>query len=101
MVLRIIAGVAEVARFIAQKGAKEAIKKYGTKLVASGKEFIKKQKSNPAKEKIDKGVKNVKRQKEVNTDFSKTELGKKKETYNFKNVDKKYNYKNLDKYLRE
>ena len=101
MVLPIIAGVAVVARFIAQKGAKEAIKKYGPKLVASCKEFIKKQKSNPAKEKIDKGVKNVKKQKEVNKDFSKTELGKNKETYNFKNVDKKYSYKHLDKYTRE
>ena len=56
----IIAGAAAVASFIARKGVKEAIKKYGPELVKKGKAFIKKNKVNPAKEKIDKGVKSVK-----------------------------------------
>ena len=38
----IIAGAAAVASFIARKGVKEAIKKYGPELVKKGKAFIKK-----------------------------------------------------------
>ena len=51
-----------VASQISKLGVKEAIKKYGPELVKKGKEFLKKKntnKVNPAKDKIDKGVKSV------------------------------------------
>lgn len=87
----IIAGAAAVASFIARKGVKEAIKKYGPELVKKGKAFIKKNKVNPAKEKIDKGVKSVKDKKITNKDFKDTKLGSSVKDSNFDTIIKKTN----------
>jgi hypothetical protein len=90
----IIAGAAAVASFIARKGVKEAIKKYGPELVKKGKEFLKKKntnKVNPAKEKIDKGVKSVKDKKIANKDFKDTKLGSSVKDSNFDTIIKKTN----------
>lgn len=92
MVFPLIAAPIAVASFIAKKGVKEAIKKYGPELVKKGKAFIKKKnKVNPAKEKIDKGVKSVKDKEIANKDFKDTKLGSSVKDSNFDTLIKKTN----------
>tara|TARA_R110002126_G_scaffold66685_1_gene169394 strand:+ start:2731 stop:3123 length:393 start_codon:yes stop_codon:yes gene_type:complete len=83
-----------VASQISKLGIKDAIKKYGPKLVKKGQEFLKKKntnKVNPAKEKIDKGVKSVKDKKITNKDFKDTKLGSSVKDSNFDTLIKKTN----------
>ena len=83
-----------VASQIAKLGVKDAIKKYGPALVKKGQEFLKKKntnKVNPAKNKIDKGVKSVKDKKIANKDFKDTKLGSSVKDSNFDTIIKKTN----------
>jgi hypothetical protein len=80
-------GVATAASYIARFGAAKAAKRFTPALLKKAKALIKKK--NLAKEKIDKGVKNVKSKKKTEKDFSKTPLGGASPKYSFKMLEKK------------
>jgi|9_EtaG_2_1085328.scaffolds.fasta_scaffold75003_2 hypothetical protein len=93
-------GVVAAASYIARMGAVKAAKRFTPALIKKAKEFLKKKK--PAKEQIEKGVKNVKSKKKTEKDFSTTPLSQSSPTYNFDKVNpRKYNYKHIDKYIRD
>ena len=90
-------GVVAAASYITRMGAAKAAKRFTPALIKKAKALIKKK--NIAKEKIDKGVKNVKSKKKTEKDFSKTPLGSAAPKYKFDTLQKKL--KKLDSYRRD
>ena len=100
MVLPVVGmGVMAAVRFIMKKGVTEAAKKFSPAVIKAAKKFI--NKTSPATDKIEKGVKKVKSKNKTEADFSGTPLGQSKPKINYDNVKpKNYNYKHIDKYTR-